>query len=101
MWAAFAAAAVVVTAGMWPFLSLYLEMQRVHSFERHLGEVLLYSADVYSYMTAPEALRIWGPLLQVYPKREGELFFGVIPWVSVLRFDIELGPAKAAPHNTV
>ena len=78
-WLAFAVAAIVVAAGTWPFLSLYLEAQRVHGFERSIGEVIRFSADVFSYVTAPEALRLWGPLLQTYPKPEGELFFGVVP----------------------
>ena len=42
-------------------------------------EVIRFSADVWSYFTAPEALRLWGPVLQAYPKPEGELFFGVVP----------------------
>jgi hypothetical protein len=81
MWMAFAAAAALVTAGTWPFLSLYLDAQRVHGFERSVGEVIRYSADVYSYFTAPEALRVWGRAMQAYPKPEGELFFGAVPWV--------------------
>ena len=74
----------MVAAGTWPFLSLYLEPQRVHGFERSLGEVIRYSADVYSYLTAPEALRVWGGVMQVYPKPEGELFFGVVPWLLLI-----------------
>jgi hypothetical protein len=81
MWTTFAAAAAIVTAGTWPFLSLYLDAQRVHGFERSVGEVIRYSADVYSYFTAPEALRVWGRTMQAYPKPEGELFFGAVPWV--------------------
>jgi hypothetical protein len=81
LWVAFAAAAGVVTLGTWPFLSLYVEAQRVHGFERSLDEVIRFSADVYSYLSAPEALRIWGRVVQAYPKPEGELFFGVVPMV--------------------
>ena len=80
-WLAFAAAAAVVAAGTWPFLSLYLETQRVHGFERPIGEVIKFSADVYSYFTAPDALRVWGGVMQMYPKPEGELFFGFVPWM--------------------
>ena len=81
LWAGFIVAALVVAIGTWPFLSLYLEGQRVHAFERPLGEVIRFSADVYSYLTAPEALRLWGNVMQAYPKPEGELFFGLIPWL--------------------
>ena len=84
MWLAFASAAGVVAAGTWPFLAQYLEVQRVHGFERPAGEVIRYSADVYSYFTAPEALRAWGGAMQAYPKPEGELFFGVVPWLLCL-----------------
>ena len=101
LWAGLAGAAAFVLAGTAPFLALYLEMQRVHAFERPLGEVLLYSADVYSYLTAPEALRIWGPLLQLYPKREGELFFGVIPWGLLLVSIVSLARLKPGPTTRV
>jgi hypothetical protein len=84
IWVGFALAAAVVAAGTWPFLALYLDAQRVHGFERSAGEVIRYSADVFSYLTAPEALRLWGGVMQAYPKPEGELFFGVVPWVLVL-----------------
>jgi hypothetical protein len=83
-WFGFIIAGVFVALGTWPFLSLYLETQRVHMFERPYGEVLRYSADVYSYLTAPEALRVWGSVMQAFPKPEGELFFGLVPWLLVL-----------------
>jgi hypothetical protein len=97
-WTAFAVAAIVVAAGTWPFLSLYLDAQRVHGFERSLGEVIRFSADVYSYVTAPEALRLWGSWLQVYPKPEGELFFGLVPWVLFAIGGITL--ARLKPGRT-
>jgi hypothetical protein len=80
-WLSLVAAALVVSLGTWPFLSLYLETQRVHAFERPLGEVIAYSADVYSYLTAPEALRWWAGVMNAYPKPEGELFFGAAFWM--------------------
>jgi hypothetical protein len=79
MWLAFAAAGVFVAVGTWPFLALYLESQRVHGFERPIGEIIGFSADVYSYLTAAAALRVSGPLLQAWPKPEGELFLGLVP----------------------
>jgi hypothetical protein len=81
MWTGFAAAAMAVLAATAPFLMLYAQVDRVHGFERSLGEVIRFSADVYSYLTAPEALRVWGGVMQAHPKPEGELFFGVLPWV--------------------
>ena len=80
VWAGFSVAAAVVASGTLPFLLLlYLEGQRVHGIERPFGEVVKFSADVFSYFTAPEALRLWGRWLQTYPKPEGELFFGLVP----------------------
>lgn len=78
-WAAFAVAALVVAAGSWPFLSMYLEAQRVHTMQRPFGEVLTYSADVYGYVTAAEYLKLWGPILRFAPKSEGEVFLGFLP----------------------
>ena len=80
VWASFGVAALLVGLGTLPFLVLlYLEGLRVHGIERPFGEVVRFSADVFSYLTAPEALILWGRWLQTYPKPEGELFFGVVP----------------------
>ena len=101
-WAAFAIAGLVVAAGTWPFLAMYLEAQRVHEFERPYGEIIKFSADVYSYITAPEALRLWGSVLNSWPKPEGELFLGFIAmglaFVALIKA-ARSGPAKAGPHN--
>lgn len=79
VWASFAAAAGLVAAGTAPFLMLYLEGQRSHGIERSVGEVIRFSADAFSYFSAPEALRLWGSVMRAYPKPEGELFFGILP----------------------
>ena len=102
VWLSFALAAVVVAAGTYPFLTLYLDARRVHGFERSIGEVIRFSADVYSYATAPEALKLWGSVLQVYPKPVGELFFGVIPWVlfftaAASQAGLKPGPTHVGP----
>lgn len=78
-WIGLAVAAGAVAAGTWPFLALYLEARAVHGFSRPLSEVVLFSADVYSYLSAPGALALWGTVMQAYPKAEGELFFGALP----------------------
>jgi hypothetical protein len=80
-WLAFGLAAAVTTVVTLPFVQLYAEAQRIHGLERSRGEVIRFSADVYSYLTAPEALRFWGQFLQAYPKAEGELFVGAVPWL--------------------
>ena len=81
VWSGLLVAGSIVAAGTFPLLTLYLNAQRVHGFERPLGEVIRFSADVYSYLTAPDAVRVWGRVMQAYPKPEGELFFGFVPWV--------------------
>lgn len=95
VWAAFGSAALVVVAGTWPFLSMYLEAQRIHTLDRSIGEVIRFSADVYSYFTAPEALRVWGDVMQMYPKPEGELFFGIVPMVLGLIAIMAMARPKA------
>jgi hypothetical protein len=96
-WLSLAVAAIVVALGTWPFLTLYLETQRVHGFERPLGEIVRYSADVYSYLTAPEALRLWGGVMQAFPKPEGELFFGLVPWAL---FAIAIATVRSSFRGT-
>ncbi len=97
VWALLIGAAAIVAAGTWPFLSLYLEGRRVHGFERTTSEVITYSADVYSYFTASDALRVWGQAVQAYPKAEGELFFGFVPWLLALAAVTGLVGLKPSP----
>ncbi len=99
LWGAFASAAVVVIGG-------HLAVSRPVSRECSAYTVSsgrwarCFSSrpTCTATSTAPEALRIWGPLLQVYPKPEGELFFGVIPWV--LFFIATLSLARLQPSPT-
>jgi len=79
VWISLIGAAAAVTLATWPFLTLYLETQRVHGLARPLGEVMSFSADVYSYFTAPGGLHLWGRGMQAIPKPEGELFMGLVP----------------------
>jgi hypothetical protein len=79
VWLMFAAAAAIVALGTWPFLAMYLQAQRVHRLERPIAEIIGFSADVYSYFTAPEALRLLGSTLRPWPKPEGALFLGFVP----------------------
>lgn len=99
VWLAFVVAGLLVTAGTAPFLWLYLEGQRVHGLERPIGEVIRFSADVFSYVTAPEALRLWGQVLQIYVKPEGELFVGAIPLLLTLVAIVWSGGASGAWHR--
>jgi hypothetical protein len=80
-WLMLFAAGLAVVAGTWPFLAMYLEAQRVHGFERPLAEIVSFSADIFSYLTAPETLKLLGATVRAWPKPEGELFLGFVPTV--------------------
>ena len=64
-----------------PFLFPYQAAQQLFGFERPFGEVVLFSANVWSYVTASENLRLWGKALRFYPHGEGETFLGFVPWL--------------------
>jgi hypothetical protein len=64
-----------------PFLFPYQAVQRQFGFERTFGEVVLYSANVWSYITASENLWLFGKALRYFPHGEGETFLGFVPWL--------------------
>ena len=76
-WSLLAAAGVVTFLLTLPFLLPYQEAQGVFGIERVFNEVEQFAADVWSYATASEHLRLWGRLLRVYPSAEGETFLGL------------------------
>lgn len=78
IWVVFAVAAAAVGLAAWPVLRLYLDAQGVHPLDRPTGEIIGFSADVYSYLTASNALRVIGGVVNVWPKPEGELFLGLV-----------------------
>ena len=80
-WAGLAVAGVVTVALTLPFLLPYLEVQKLYAFARPLGEVLAFSANVWSYGTAAEGIHLWGRVLRLYPHGEGETFLGVTAFV--------------------
>ena len=84
VWLSLSGAAVATLALTLPFLLPYLEAQRLYGFERPYAEVVQYSANVWSYVTAPESLRVWGEALRAYPRAEGETFLGFVPWLLAL-----------------
>ncbi len=83
-WGAVAVAGAAVTAITVPFQLPYLELRAMGFGLRPMGEVIEYSADVYSYLVASEVQRAWGWLMRAYPKPEGELFPSVMPVVLAL-----------------
>jgi hypothetical protein len=80
-WLYLVAAAVVTLVCALPFLLPYQEVQRAFGIERSFGEVILFSANVWSYITASENLTLWGKALRFYPHGEGETFLGFVPWL--------------------
>src|SRR5436190_4448568 len=64
-----------------PFLFPYQQAAAVFGFQRPFGEVVLFSANVWSYITAAENVRVWGTMLRFYPHGEGETFLGFMPWL--------------------
>lgn len=71
-------ATVVLTL---PFLLPYLEARQRYGFERPYGEVLFFSANLWSYVTAAEPVRLWGSVLRVHPHGERETFLGFTSWL--------------------
>ena len=60
-----------------PFLIPYLELRQLGFTPRSLAETRRFSADVYAYFTADPNLRVWGSVLQTWPRAEGLLFPGL------------------------
>jgi hypothetical protein len=51
---------------------------------RDLKTIVESSADVMSWLTAPERTRLWGPILDLYPRGEARLFPGLVTPILVL-----------------
>jgi hypothetical protein len=79
MWRDLVLAGAAVAALVVPFLLPYAALRETARASRPIAEVELYSADVYSYATAFSAQRVWGDVLQMFRKPEGELFPGAVP----------------------
>jgi hypothetical protein len=81
IWISLAGAGVITLLCALPFLFPYQAAQRTFGIERPFGEVVLFSANVWSYITASENLKLWGKALRFYPHGEGETFLGFMPWL--------------------
>jgi hypothetical protein len=79
-----AAAAALVVAVTVPFLLPYAAVRKQLELGRSTGEVVRYSADVYSYLTAFSEQPMWGRVIHFFPKAEGDLFPGVTPVLLAL-----------------
>jgi hypothetical protein len=83
-WVPLTAAAGITLLLTLPFLLPYQRAQQAFLIERQLGEVVNFSANVWSYVTASENLWLWGDLLRFYERPEGETFLGFVPWVLAI-----------------
>ena len=81
IWGTLAVAGLLTLALSLPFLFPYQAAQQAFGIERPFGEVVLFSANVWSYITASENLTLWGKTLRFYPHGEGETFLGFVPWL--------------------
>lgn len=101
-WAGLIAAAVVTLVFTVPFLLPYSHARQAFGFERPFSEVVQFSANAWSYLTASENLTLFGNLLRVYPKPEGETFLGVTPWLlALVSVSSLLWPRSEAKNSSV
>ena len=80
-WVGLAGGAVATLVLTLPFLLPYTQAQQQFGFERSFGEVVRFSANVWSYVTASENLWLFGRALRYYPYGEGETFLGFTPFL--------------------
>ncbi len=76
---ALAAAALLDAAALWPFLAPYHQVRLLDFAPRQIPELRHFSADVFGWITAPPANRLWGGVLAVFRKPENDLFPGLLP----------------------
>ncbi len=98
VWAGLSVAAVATLAITIPFLLPYAQAQQQFGFERPFSEVVQFSANLWSYLTASENLNVFGNL-RLHPKPEGETFLGVIPWLLALTALSGLMPHRAESNK--
>lgn len=80
-WTLLSAAAAGTLVLTLPFLFPYREAQQLFAIARPFGEVVTFSANFWSYLTASENLNLWGTALRFSPRPEGETFLGFMPWL--------------------
>ena len=84
VWLHLSCAGLFVAAATAPFLLPYAALRGQWEASRPLAEVSRFSADLYSYATAFSEQRVWGGVLDTFPKSEGELFPGLVPLLLAL-----------------
>jgi hypothetical protein len=59
----------------------YWKLKRDFGFTRPFDDLIFFSADLLTFISAPQENRLWGTVLAGLQKPEGGLFPGIIPWV--------------------
>jgi hypothetical protein len=99
-WAELCGAGLLLAATTTPFLLPYASLRGQGFAARSLTEVFRFSADVYSYGTASSEQLLWGRLMQVFPKSEGELFPGIVA-VFLAAIGVVIGGCLRAQSNGI
>jgi hypothetical protein len=77
VWRSLILAAAGVALLTWPFVTPYFALRHKGDVGvRSYGEAVQFSADVYSFATAAGGSRLWGGVVNAFPKGEGEGFPG-------------------------
>ena len=79
LWLEVTTAAALSLLVLTPFVQPYIAARELFSMTRSAETLASFSADVYSYWTALSIQSFWGPVMQAFPRSEGELFPGGIP----------------------
>jgi hypothetical protein len=59
----------------------YWKLKKDFGFSRPLDDLIYFSADLLTFLSAPRENRLWGSFLEGLQKPEGDLFSGLVPWV--------------------
>ncbi len=76
-WLRLAAAGSVAALLALPMVLPYVAL-RSGGADRDIASVMAHSADLLSFVTAPEISTVWGPLLDAFPRGEARLFPGLV-----------------------
>jgi hypothetical protein len=102
--AAIAIATAIAALPLVPIAARYMSVHALHGFERDIGEMRTYSADLAAVLCAPAQLSAWG-WLRVGCRPEGELFPGIAGIVAcalvVLRLRSDSTPRALARAVTL
>ncbi len=101
IWGGLIGAAVVTLVLTLPFLLPYTEAQRQFGLARPFGEVAGFSANVWSYVTASENVRLWGEALRFHTRPEGKTFLGFMPWLLALVAAVTLVRREVAADPSI